>query len=222
MSIKETNIIVLSFDLDNTLINNRAGIVASFNYALKKYDLPKIEASVIESMIGIPLNDMFIEVTNQDPSKLVFAFREYYIKKGIFQANLLPGILAKLNDLKEQKFIMGIITSKKQELARRVVEILNIQNFFDYILGETEETRELGKLDPTLKKYLIDRYSGHKIIVIGDHPKDAILSNNLNCPFIGVLTGNHTADQLKEAKEGKILIFNSVSELDIDSIYTLI
>jgi phosphoglycolate phosphatase-like HAD superfamily hydrolase len=80
----------------------------------------------------------------------------------------------------------------------------------------------LGKLDPAIKKYLINKYSGYKIIVIGDHPKDAMLSNSLNCPFIGVLTGNHTADQLKETKKGKILIFNSVSELDIDLIYTLI
>ena len=35
--------IILSFDLDNTLINNREGIVASFNYALNKFNLPKLE-----------------------------------------------------------------------------------------------------------------------------------------------------------------------------------
>ncbi len=219
---EETKKIVLSFDLDNTLINNRAGIVASFNYALNKYNLPTMETSVIESMIGIPLSDMFIETTNQDPSKLIFAFREYYSEKGIFQANLLPGIVSKLNELKDQKFIMGIITSKKQELARRVVEILNIQNNFDYILGETEETKELGKLDPSLKKYLSNKYPRHRIIVIGDHPKDAMLSNNLNCPFIGVLTGNHSANQLREVKEGKTLIINSVAELDTNIIYSVL
>ena len=61
--------IILSFDLDNTLINNRDGIVASFNYALNKYDLPKLEKSEIEMMIGIPLNEMFLKVnSNQDPS----------------------------------------------------------------------------------------------------------------------------------------------------------
>ena len=75
--------IILSFDLDNTLINNSEGIVASFNYALNKYELPELESHVIESMIGIPLIDMFVAVTNQDPKKLVLAFREYYVKKGI-------------------------------------------------------------------------------------------------------------------------------------------
>jgi phosphoglycolate phosphatase len=221
MITKESNKIVLSFDLDNTLINNRAGIVASFNYALKKYNLPELESPAIEVMIGIPLNDMFIKVTHKDPAKLVIAFREYYVKKGIFQAILLPGIKSKLNELNKQHFTMGVITSKKQELARKVVEVLNIQKYFEYILGETEDTKELGKLDPTLKKFLNNEYPGYKIVVIGDHPKDAMLSNNLNCPFIGVLTGNHSANQLKEIKEGKALIINSVSELDISLIYSL-
>ncbi|GAJ14779.1 unnamed protein product, partial [marine sediment metagenome] len=46
--------IVLSFDLDNTLINNRKGIVNSFNYALKKFKFPKMERITILKMIGTP------------------------------------------------------------------------------------------------------------------------------------------------------------------------
>jgi phosphoglycolate phosphatase len=222
MNYKELKKIVLSFDLDNTLINNRTGIVASFNYALNKYDLPELKSSEIENMIGIPLNEMFNKVTNQNPEKLALAFREYYRKDGVYQATLLPGIKSKLNELQKKQFTMGIITSKQQKLAKKVVEILNIQEFFDYILGETEDTKELGKLDPSLKNILIKKYPEHKIIVIGDHPKDAMLSNNLNCPFIGVLTGNHSANQLKQVKSGKSLIVNSVSELDIDSIHLLL
>ncbi|MFX1308827.1 MAG: HAD family hydrolase [Promethearchaeota archaeon] len=211
----------MSFDLDNTLINNREGIVTSFNYALNKFNLPKLEKSKIENMIGIPLNEMFTRVTNQDTSNLVFAFREYYGKKGIYQADLLPGIKSKLKELKELYFTMGIITSKKQEMAEKILEILQIRKYFDYILGETEDRKELGKLDPSLNTILNNRYPGYFIIVIGDHPKDVMLSNNLNCPFIGVLTGNYSSTQLKEIKKGNIVVINNVSELTIDIIYSL-
>lgn len=214
--------IILSFDLDNTLINNRDGIVASFNYALTKYHLPRLERSKIEYMIGIPLLDMFTSISNYDPLKLVFAFREYYERKGIYQANLLPGIRSKLKELSELSFTLGVITSKKQEMAKKIIQNLKIQNFFDYILGETEDTKELGKLDPKLKLILEKNYPGYNIIIIGDHPKDVLLSNNLNCPFIGVLTGNHSVDQLKEIKKGKTLIIKSVGDLSIESIYSLI
>ncbi|MFX1591432.1 MAG: HAD family hydrolase [Promethearchaeota archaeon] len=213
--------IILSFDLDNTLINNREGIVTSFNYALNKFNLPKLEKSEIENMIGIPLNEMFTRVTNQDTSNLVFAFREYYGKKGIYQADLLPGIKSKLKELKELYFTMGIITSKKQEMAEKILGILQIRKYFDYILGETEDRKELGKLDPSLNTILNNRYPGYFIIVIGDHPKDVMLSNNLNCPFIGVLTGNYSSTQLKEIKKGNIVIINNVNELTIDIIYSL-
>ncbi len=48
MSKKKNVDIILSFDLDNTLIDNREGIVSSFNYALNKFNLPELEKSEIE------------------------------------------------------------------------------------------------------------------------------------------------------------------------------
>ncbi|MFW9947896.1 MAG: HAD family hydrolase [Candidatus Odinarchaeota archaeon] len=213
--------IILSFDLDNTLINNKEGITASFNYALRKFNYSEIEQSKIEEMIGIPLNEMFIKVADLDPSKLSSAFREYYSSKGIYQSNLLPGVKKKLKELKKNKFILGIITSKKQEMAEKILEILKIKKYFDYILGETEERKELGKLDPKLKTILQDKYPGYNIIVIGDHPKDVLLSNNLNCPFIGVLTGHHSINQLRDLKEGKWLVLNSIREITLKKIYSL-
>ncbi len=216
--------IVLSFDLDNTLINNRKGIVNSFNYALKKFNFPKIERITILKMIGTPLEEMFANVSNLNPSILAKAFREYYGTEGIYQSKLLPGVKKKLLELKEYNFSLGIITSKKQEMAEKILKYLKIYSFFDYILGETEDRKNLGKLDPKLKEILLNNYPNNKfiIIIIGDHPKDVMLSNNLNCPFIGVLTGNHSAHQLKEYKDDALIIINSIKELTIDKIKSLI
>jgi phosphoglycolate phosphatase len=214
--------IILSFDLDNTLINNKEGITNSFNYALRKFNFSEIERSKIETMIGIPLNEMFAKVADLDPSLLSSAFREYYGSKGIYQSHLLPGVKKKLKELKKNKFIMGVITSKKQELAERILEILKIKKYFNYVLGETEERKELGKLDPELKTILQDKYPGYNIIIIGDHPKDVLLSNNLNCPFIGVLTGHHSTNQLKELKKGRWLVLNSIQEINLNQIYSLL
>ncbi|MFX0138709.1 MAG: HAD family hydrolase [Candidatus Hodarchaeota archaeon] len=214
--------IILSFDLDNTIINNRKGIVNSFNYALRKYNLPEIGKLEIEKMIGIPLNDMFAKISNLNPLLLSSAFREYYGIEGIYQSKLLSGVKKKLKELKEYKFTLGVITSKKKEMAIKIVKYLKIEHFFDYILGETEKIR--SKLDPNLKNKLLEKYPGFKFIIIGDHPKDAMLSNALNCPFIGVLTGFHTADQLKQAKcnNNKCLVLKNITQISVDKIYSLI
>lgn len=211
--------ILLSFDLDNTLINNREGIVNSFNYALQKFNIPTLERVEIEKMIGIPLDDMFKAVSNIDPKKLSAAFREYYREKGIYQGSLFPGVKETLEILKQNHFILGIITSKKQELAIQVTKILNIFKYFDYILGESEHIK--SKLDPNLKKYFQKEYSEYDIVIIGDHPKDMTLAQNINAPFIGVLTGNHSAEELRRGNPLKTLILTTVTELFPNLIYSL-
>jgi len=217
--VKDKNIL-LSFDLDNTLINNKEGIVNSFNYALKRYKIPPLEGLEIEKMIGTPLDDMFKEVSDINPQKLSSVFREYYGEKGICQASLLPGVKEKLEELKQKSFTLGVITSKKHEMAVRITKYLGIYSYFEYILGESENIK--SKLDPNLKKYLLNKYKDYKIIIIGDHPKDKALAESLLAPFIGVLTGNHGAEELQQISNVKTLIINSVKELNPNLIYSLL
>ena len=217
-----TEKIILSFDLDNTLINNREGIVDSFNHALQQFDLPVMNKDDIEKMIGIPLHQMFSTINKTYVQDLVLSFREYYGSKGIYQGHLITGVKNKLQELSNAGFIMGVITSKKQEMAEKMVEILKIRKFFDYVMGETDERKELGKLDPSLKLFFQKNYPNYHVIVIGDHPKDVMLSNNLVCPFIGVLTGNHSAQELSDLKKGKYFILSSVKEIDQSTIYKLL
>jgi phosphoglycolate phosphatase len=212
---------VLSFDLDYTLINNSKGIANSFNYALRKFNLPEENKTVIEKMIGLPLDDMFARYTELNPSKLSNTFREYYRIKGIYQSKLLPGVENKLKELKEYGFQLGVVTSKKQELARKVAEYLKIDTFFNYILGESDQIK--SKLDPNLKLILYEKCPSSNFIIIGDHPKDALLSKNLGCPFIGVLTGSHDEQSLRKARENdKItLILKNVKQITIEMVNKL-
>jgi phosphoglycolate phosphatase len=217
------NQIVLSFDLDNTLIDNREGIVNSFKYALNKHKLPVLNKNELEKTIGIPLYEVFQNICDFDPNKLITAFREFYSKKGIFQGKLLSGIREKLEELKDHGFILGIITSKKQELAVRITKILDIFKYFEYIIGETDDVK--SKLDPNLKKQLFQNYPINQFIVIGDHQKDKALAFNLKVPFIGVLTGNTSATELSERSQindSRIIILNSVSDITPDIIYNLL
>jgi len=211
--------ILLSFDLDNTLINNREGIVNSFDYALKKYNVPTLERAKIEKMIGTPLDDMFKEVSNINPKDLSSSFREYYRDQGIYQGSLLPGVKETLEVLKQHHFTLGVITSKRQELAVKITKILGIFEYFEYVIGESENAR--SKLDPNLKKLLQDNYGEYKIVIIGDHPKDMALAENIGAPFIGVLTGNHSVDELRFPNRTKTLILPSVKDLFPNLIYSL-
>ena len=212
-------LVILSFDLDFTLIDNREGIVNSFNYALKKYNLPPIHQLEIEKMIGTPLDIMFAEVSDLDSSLLKSAFREYYGSKGIYQVKMFSGVVDKLEELTAKGFILGVVTSKKQEMAFKLLKYLEIDNYFNFILGETEEIK--SKTDLKLKEFLFKNYPAHNFVVIGDHPRDKGLAEMLGCPFIGVLTGYHSAEQLQKDPKTKVITLNSVEEITPELIYSL-
>ena len=213
---KNLNNILLSFDLDFTLVNNQEGIIESFNYALDNFNLSRLGKTEILRMIGLPLAEMFQRVTTLDPDILVFAFREYYRVKGIYQVELLPGVREKLEELRDKSYQLGIITSKKEELAHHVVEILGISHMFEYIIGEGNIMKT--KMDLNLVEHLNTIYPNHQFIIIGDHPNDRALAENLGAPFIGVLTGGHSAEELKKGSTIKMIILNSVKELNEDTI----
>lgn len=211
--------IILSFDLDFTLIDNREGIVNSFNYAFKKHNLPQMEKHALEQTIGTPLNEIFAKLSSIDPSLLINTFRDFYGKKGIYQAKFLPGAKEKLVEL-SHLFILGVITSKKEEMAQKLLKIMDVEELFDFILGESKE--RTSKTDPNLKKYLINQYPHYKFVIIGDHPNDRKLAEMLGCPFIGVLTGNHNMVDLEQNSKIRTLILKSVNEITIDKINTLL
>ncbi|MHA2184525.1 MAG: HAD family hydrolase [Promethearchaeota archaeon] len=213
--------IVLSFDLDYTLINNKKGIVNSFNYAMRKFNLPKVKRSIIEKMIGLPLNEMFAKFTDLNPSKLSSMFREYYKAKGIYQSILLSGVKTRLKEFKSCYFTLGVVTSKKQDIALKILRYLGIESYFDYVIGETDKIK--SKTDPLLFKTLTDSYPGYNFIIIGDHPKDALLAKGLNCPFIGVLTGFYNSNQLKQARadNSQTVIIKKIKFLSVDMVNSI-
>ncbi|MBA7522350.1 hypothetical protein ES705_14468 [subsurface metagenome] len=216
----DANKVVISFDLDFTLIDNKEGIINSFIYALKKFNLIEIDVIEIEKMIGTPLDEMFAKVTDLNPLLLSSAFREYYGEKGIYQVKLFLGIKKKLGEIKKAGFTLGVITSKKEEMAIKLLKYLELENYFEFILGETKE-RKQGKTDPKLKELLFNKFPNYKFVIIGDHPNDKKLAEFFNCPFIGVLTGFHSKEQLKQSSSVKTLILNNVNEITEEMIYSL-
>jgi len=216
----ENDKIILSFDLDFTLIINKEGILNSFKYALEKYNIHGIDDQTLVKTIGVPLNQTFKElVPDFEPATLTTAFREYYGSKGIYQVNLIPGAREKLEELKNASFTLGVITSKKQEMAIKLLKYLELDHLFDYIFGENDDIK--SKLDPKLKEVLLGRYPSYEFVIIGDHPKDMKLSEMINSPFIGVLTGNTSAEQLRRNDNRKHLILNSLIDITIDKINSL-
>jgi phosphoglycolate phosphatase len=212
--------LLIAFDLDFTLIDNKQGILNSFKYTFSKYQIPLIKEEILEKTIGTPLEEVFKTKTNLNPSKLVKAFRDYYGQKGIYQVKLYEGVIEKLEAFKKAQIKLGIVTSKKREMAIRLLKYLNIFHYFEFVIGETDTIKKKTNIE--VKQFFYNNFPHYDFIIVGDHLTDRYLAEMLECPFIGILTGHCTEKELKTNSRIPVLVLNNISELNLEAIFNLI
>jgi phosphoglycolate phosphatase len=208
-----TKILVI-FDLDFTLIDNSIAICNAFNHAAKAFQREPFQKAQIMGMIGIPLKEMFLSfLGTEDADKAVLVFREYYqthFSEGLI---FIPGALNLLKNLKKLGYQLAVLTSKKTELAEKVLEYIHIKKYFRVFLGEQKEFEP--KPNPASVKYIISKCTNvEKVFLIGDHPIDCLTAQNAGINFIGVLTGNHTEKDFHNCIDRSIILLKSVQEID--------
>lgn len=208
--------LVISFDLDYTLINNENGILNSFDYAFEKYNLPKISKDELVKTIGSSLKEAFKKFSSFNSDKLINAFRDYYLRKGIFQLRLYPTVPKLLNKLNKKNFKLGVVTSKKKEMAVKLLKYIDIYHNFDFVIGETDEIKH--KTDPKIKKFFNNTFPDYNYLIVGDNISDKNLAIMLESPFIGLLTGSSSRCELEFDEGIPVFIIEDISQLTFEII----
>ncbi|WP_410982391.1 HAD family hydrolase [Bacillus cereus] len=203
------------FDLDGTLTDPKEGIVNSVLYALRKMGIDEPNQKEIESFIGPPIQHSFADrykMNEEQVEQAVAYFREYMRQSGLRENKVYEKIPCILQELKDEKKRLFVATSKPTVFARQVLEHLNLNHFFEEIVG--------SNLDGTrIKKDEIIEYILHtnpelereEVVMVGDRKHDIIGANRSGIDSIGVLYGYGSEEELKEA--GTTHIVKHVEEL---------
>lgn len=211
---KEYNYIL--FDLDGTLTEPAEGITNSVKYALEKYGITGVTAEELLKFIGPPLQDSFMEFYNfseEDATKAVSYYREYFAEKGIFENKVYAPIPKLLEKLKEKGKKLVVATSKPEKFTNQILEHFDLKKYFDFVAGATMDNSRTKKVD--IIQYALKHVQikdSDKVIMIGDrhHDIDGAIANHIDS--IGVLYGYGTKEELTKA--GATYIVASVEELE--------
>jgi len=208
-----TKILVI-FDLDFTLIDNCVAIRNAFNYAAEALDIKPLDQKQIRANIGIPLKEMFLPyLDSEGAEKAVNYFREYYREHFFEGVKFIPGATALLRKLKKIGYNLALLTSKKTELAEKLLDYLMIKTCFSVIVGEQREFEP--KPNPASVHYIISKFPEvEKAFLIGDHPIDCLTAQNAGINFIGVLTGSHSKEDFHICTAKNIIFLKSVREIN--------
>ncbi|MGZ9682484.1 HAD family hydrolase [Bacillus cereus] len=190
------------FDLDGTLTDPKEGIVNSVLYALKKVGIEEVHISELDSFIGPPIQQSFIERYNMSEGEVeraVFYFREYLKQRGLFENNVYEGILKLLQQLKSSGNRIFVATSKPTVFAKQVIEHFRLTNYFEDIIGSNLDGTRIKKEE--IIAHILQTHeelNKEEMIMIGDRKHDIIGANQNGIASIGVLYGYGCKKELTE------------------------
>tara|TARA_B100001287_G_scaffold214322_1_gene183207 strand:- start:54 stop:710 length:657 start_codon:yes stop_codon:yes gene_type:complete len=204
----------VAFDLDGTLIDSGPDLLDSLNFVLQNNHLNTINSSIIGNLVGGGAEAMIRrgyaylnkKLDEKIIPELINQFLEYYESNCTKKTKLYPNILEILKSLKEKEIKICICTNKRQYLAEKIIKELQIDNFFDVIVGSQKSIQlkpSTEMLEIFLKKLLL---KPKDVIFIGDSTKDIIPANILGMTSVFVKYGY---GKIKESNEADFQISNA-------------
>ncbi|SCM94308.1 Phosphoglycolate phosphatase [Bacillus mycoides] len=202
------------FDLDGTLTDPKEGIINSVLYALKKVGIEELHANELDSFIGPPIQQSFVERYNMSEGEVeraVFYFREYLKQRGLFENNVYEGIPNLLQQLKNTGNRLFVATSKPTVFAKQVLDHFQLTNYFEDIIGSNLEGTRIKKEEIIAHILQTNELNKEEIVMIGDRKHDVIGANHNGIASIGILYGYGSETELTQV--GATHIVKDVKEL---------
>ncbi|MDE1856453.1 MAG: HAD family hydrolase [Candidatus Micrarchaeota archaeon] len=200
------------FDLDGTLVDNRAGIKVAFDATLDKFGLPRMSDMDIYAGIGKPILERFeteLPVSRDTALEMTDYFRSVYLSKGHTGVALLDGAEEALRRIRGAGIKTGLATTKGNNGTQMLLRETGLDRYFDLALGLTKEFRP--KPYPDMIEHVMDRLGVPKerTAYVGDTPIDMAAARNAGVFPIAVKTGIALGitdlEELEESKPGMMI-----------------
>ncbi len=174
------------FDLDGTVANTNELIYESFRRLF--YDKMKLEVGdeEIYSLFGEPLQNSLLKYA-EDTRELISYFRSFNESNHDEMIRPFEGVEEALRMLKDRGLKLGIVTSKRERMAKRSLMMLGLLDYFDVII--TPEATELHKPQPEpLYKAceLLDGIDPKNTLMVGDSSYDILCGNRAGAVSVAV------------------------------------
>ena len=198
------------FDIDGTLTSTNELIFASFNHIAKKYLNKTFSNEEIKSLFGPP-EDVIIKKFCGD--RFEEGKKDYYdfYTKNHHMADLYPGIIDILKDLKRRNIFLSIYTGKGREAATITLKKHEIFDYFDLVItgDDVKEHKPSPEgINIFIEKFNLDR---DKVLMIGDSTGDIKAARGAGVKIASVVWDSYSKDRVLKA--GSDYVFHSVEEL---------
>jgi phosphoglycolate phosphatase len=205
----------LLFDLDGTLTDPKIGFVRSLRHALNDTGYRAPSDEVLAKFIGPPLEQTLRHLLGAraelDLGRAIERYDARYGAQGVFENAVYPGAEAALGALVSKGFTIRVVTSKREDFARHVVEHFALTKYVAEVVGFPASGSTIDKAQ--LIRTLLERsaLAPEQCRMIGDRSYDVVAARENGVSAIGVLWGYGSRSELEKA--GAALLVESWERL---------
>ena len=181
------------FDLDGTLIDSAASILASLQVVFDEASILPSQA-LNENLIGPPLQQIILEVLGDEHHdsipELIKRFKFHYDTNGYLNTVVYTGIQEMLVKLKHKNIDLYIATNKRIAPTQSILNHLGWTDFFKKVYALDYFQPALPDKSTMLSRILKDlEKDAHDLVYVGDRAEDAIAANKNSIPFLWATWG---------------------------------
>ena len=204
---------VVLFDLDGTLIDSGAIILASMRHAAETVLERRIPDEELMAAVGGP--GLVAQMRELDPERtdeLVRVYREHN-EPLHEELQACAGVLDVLPELTRRGARLGIVTAKRLPTVRLAFDVIpQLEQYFDVVVGAEDTERHKPHPDPILEALERLEAEPREAAYVGDSPFDVQAAEAAGVRAVAVTWGR-IHDEQRLARERPDAIVHNAEEL---------
>ncbi|WP_027965408.1 pyrophosphatase PpaX [Halalkalibacillus halophilus] len=193
------------FDLDGTLIDSNQLIIESFRHTLEQFTEKNYTDEELQTFIGPPLQDSLEKIRPDQVDEMMQTYRKHNLENHDHFVKAFDGVFETIQDLHQKGIPMAIVTTKRRNTAIRGLELTNLNQFFDVVIGLDDVTHAKPDPEPIEKGLEALGVSKEGTIMIGDNSHDIDAGKNAGTLTAGVEWSAKGADFMKSLQPDYLL-----------------
>lgn len=186
------------FDLDGTVADTNDLVYTSFRKLFDQLGL-QVEDDIIYSFFGEPLENSLKKYAD-NPEELLSHFRDFNEKAHDQMIKPFDGVVETLELLLEKGIKLGIVTSKREYMAKKSLLALDLTKYFSVVVTPEYTRKHKPYAEPLLKACeLMGGIDPTHTIMVGDATYDILCGNKAGAYTVGVNYSMISQDVLKAA-----------------------
>jgi len=201
------------FDLDGTVVDTIPHILASFRHATADVLGEALPDDVLMHYVGVPLARQMRYFTDDEEiaERLLVSYREFNHRTHDEMARLYPNTRSALETLVVAGLPMGIVTSKSRMMARRAIDLFDLNGFFSVLVSADDTATHKPDPEPVRLGASLLGVDPARSVYVGDSPADIEAGNGAGAGTIAATWGVASRERLLAAAPDAII--DDIAEL---------